>query len=97
MQKVSKETFLMALNSPIAQIKSCEYGNSLFGDLTMLVKRDGLYFIAEYRSYYKQFETISEENFFKFDSKKEALTYFKSCQEYAEAYCSNNNTVAGGN
>ena len=97
MKKISEEAFLMALNSPLAQIKSCEYGNSLFGDFTMLVKRDGLYFIAEYRAYYKQFETVEESSYFKFDSKKEASVYFKSCQEYAEAYSSNNNTVAGGN
>ena len=96
MKKISSETFLRAFNSPVAQIKTCSFGNSLFGDFTKLVQVEGLYFISEARAYYKAFTTDFEEDFYSFDSEKEALEYFNASQEYAQEYSEKTGTVAGG-
>ena len=97
MKKISRATFLRALDSSLSQVRTCEYGNSLFCDYTMLVQVEGVYMVSELRAYYKDFGTIGEENWHRFSSENEALDYFNACQEIAEEYSRNNNTVAGGN
>ena len=97
MKKISQGTFLRALDSSLAQVFTCEYGNSLFCDYTMLVQVEGVYMVSELRAYYKDFGTTVEENLYRFSSETEALDYFNTCQDIAEEYARNNNTVAGGN
>ena len=96
MKKISEATFLMALTNPLAQVRTCSFGNSLFGDFTKLVQLEGLYFISESRAYYKALTTDFEEDFYGFDSAREALEYFNASQEYAQEYSEKNGTVAGG-
>ena len=86
MRKISKETFLRAFYNPLATAKNTEYGNSLFGDFTILVCVEGAYFLQASRIYYKTFETREEDNYFSFSSKCQALNYFNACQEYAEEF-----------
>jgi hypothetical protein len=96
MKKIKEGTFLRAANSPLATVQTVQFGNSLFGDFTMLVQVQGLYFLRESRAYYKAFTTELEESFFKFDNAAEANTYFADAVEYADNYASNNGTCAGG-
>ncbi len=96
MKKISRETFLRALDSYLSQVFTCEYGNSLFCDYTMLVYVEGVYMVSELRAYYKD-KTKSAENWYRFSTEMEALDYFNACQEIAEEFSRNNNTVAGGN
>ena len=96
MKKISEATFLRALTNPLAQVRTCSFGNSLFGDFTKLVQLEGLYFISESRAYYKAFATDFEEIFFRCSSEKEALEYFNASQEYAQEYSEKTGTVAGG-
>ena len=97
MRKISKETFLRAFYNPLAQVKTCEFGNSLFGDFTIMVCVEGAYFLEASRAYYKAFDPKEEDNYYRFSSEYRALNYFNACQDYAEEYSRNNNTVAGGN
>ena len=96
MKRITEATFLRASTSPLAQVKTCSFGNSLFGDFTKLVQIGKLYFISESRAYYKAFTTDFEEDFYSFDSEKEALEYFNASQEYAQEYSEKTGTVAGG-
>jgi hypothetical protein len=96
MKKISKGTFLRAFYNPLSVAKNTEYGNSLFGDFTILVCVEGEYFLQSSRIYYKAFETKEEDNYFMFSSERQALNYFNACQETAEAFSENAGTVAGG-
>ena len=96
MKKISEVTFLRALTNPLAQVRTCSFGNSLFGDFTKLVQLEGLYFISKSRAYYKAFETDEVKNFFRCSSEKEALEYFNASQEYSEEYTQKTGTITGG-
>ena len=54
-------------------------------------------FLETSRAYYKAFDPKEEDNYYRFSSEYRALNYFNACQDYAEEYSRNNNTVAGGN
>jgi len=96
MKKISKGTFFRAFYNPLAVTKKTEYGNSLFGDFTILVCVEGVYYLQSSRVYYKTFETREEDNYFMFSSESKALNYFNACRETAEAFSENAGTVAGG-
>ena len=96
MKKISNATFLRAIDSPLATVQGTQYGNSLFGDFTMLVQVNSLYFVRESRTYYKAFETEIEENHYQFDNASEALAYFADAESMASEYTEEHGTVAGG-
>ena len=75
MKKISNATFLRALDSSLAQVKDCEFGNSLFYSHVLLVQVNGAFFICESSEIYRTLETVVESCCYRFDSESEMLNY----------------------